>query len=356
MLPRTTAFQSFNLFFKKASGGQTMFNRKFIPAVIMSITLGALTASASYAQRSGPFPGSPPQGTPAPFSPVTTLRTPLIPGQPTGAPFQAPIEGAPPAIGDGPTPVGVHPGMLSSPELMPWVPAIPANQIDNDFSGIPLGINPAIVSPPGVLGPSLTGVVPAPPSTPGADPGSLTAPAGFINASQQVNIIPTGGFAGTGGYNTTIPTQRRGGQETHQWGYRGRNSMIGGVGGDGSQDNVTRMGPWAGWGAVTGVPTGNGLRSSSIDLGGGQRFQAGGAIIPTGSTIQDFGLSNTRDNPVGALQANQSYEFGQGMRRIPIYSHKTTDFGLPYTQFAPGNITAQKYGQRLLPTGVITNF
>lgn len=330
-----------------------MFNRKFIPALVSAITLSATTTLASYAQ---PWPGSPPQGGAAPGSPVTTLRTPLIMGQPTGAPFQAPIEGAPPAIGDGPTPVGVHPGMGSAPELMPWIPAVPANQIDNNFSGIPLGISPAIVSPPGVLGPSLTGVVPAPPSTPGFDPGSLTAPAGFVNASQQVNIMPQGGFAGTGGYNTTIPTQRRGGQETHQWGYRGRNSMIGGIGGDGSQDNITRMGPWAGWGAVTGVPTGSGLRSSAIDLGGGQRFQAGGAIIPTGSTIQDFGLSATRNNPIGALEANQSYEFGQGMRRIPMYSSKTTDFGFPYTQFSPGNVTAQKTGQRLLPTGVITNF
>ncbi len=330
-----------------------MFNRKFIPAVFSAITISATCALASSAQ---PWPGSPPQPGSPPGSPVSTLRTPLIQGAPNGAPFQAPIEGAPPAIGDGPSPAGVNPGMGSSPELMPWVPAIPANQIDNNFSGIPLGISPAIVSPPGVLGPSLTGIVPQSPSTPGMDPGSLSAPPGFINASQQTNIMPYGGFAGTGGYNTTVPTQRRGGQETHQWGYRGRNSMIGGFGGDGSQDNVERMGPWAGWGAVTGVPTGNGLRSGSIDLGGGQRFQAGGAIIPTGSSIQDFGLSATRNNPIGALQANQSYEFGQGMRRIPMYSSKTTDFGFPYTQFSPGNVTAQKTGQRLLPTGVITNF
>jgi len=41
-------------------------------------------------------------------------------------------------------------------------------------------------------------------------------------------------------------------------------------------------------------------------LGGGTRFQAGDCVIPTGSTIQDFGLSSTRNNPIGALQANQS--------------------------------------------------
>lgn len=132
--------------------------------------------------------------------------------------------------------------------------------------------------------------------------------------------------------------------------------MIGMGPDDGSQDNVERLGPWAGWGAVTGVPTGNGLRHNSIDLGGGMRFQAGGDVISTGSTIQDFGLSSTRTNPIGALDANQSYEFGQGMRRIPIYSSKTTDFGLPFTQFSPANVTAQKNGQRLLPTAVITNF
>lgn len=329
--------------------------RKLVPAVVMAaMTLSSSSLSAFAA--SGGWPGSPIQGSPAPGSPVGTLRTPLIQGQPTGAPFQCPPEGAPPAIGDGPTPAGVNPGMGGAPELMPWIPAIPANQIDNNFSGIPLPVTPAIVSPPGVLGPSLTGVVPSPPSTPGYDPGSLQSPAGFINSSQQVNVMPTGGFAGTGGYNTSINTIRRGGQETKQWGIRGRNSMIGMGPDDGSQDNIERMGPWAGWGTVTGVPSGNGLRSSAIDLGGGTRFQAGDCVIPTGSTIQDFGLSSTRNNPIGALQANQSTEFGQGMRRLPMYSSKTTDFGFPYTQFSPANVTAQKTGQRLLPTGVITNF
>jgi hypothetical protein len=333
-----------------------MLNRKFFPAMITAVTLSATTALASYASHSGPWPGSPPQAGGAPGGPVTTLRDPLIPGEPTAAPFQSAPEGPPPPIGNGPTPAPVNPGMGGAPELMPWVPAVPANEIDLGSSGIPLGISPAIVSPPGILGPSLTGIVPAPPSTPGTDPGSLTAPPGFINDAQQVNIIPTGGFAGTGGYYTTIPTQRRGGQETHQWGYRGRNAAIGGIGGDGSQDNVARLGPWAGWGTVTGVPTGDGLRQSSIDLGGGQRFKAGGTKISTGSSIQDFGLSATRDNPIAALNAQQSYEFGQGFRREPIYSSKTTDFGFPFAQFSPANEDAQKTGQLLLPTGVITNF
>lgn len=332
-----------------------MFKHKFLPALITAVTLGS-TALSALAASPGPWPGSPPQGTPPPGGPVTTLRDPLILGQPNGAPFVPAVPGQPPAIGDGPIPVGVTPGMGGPTTLLPWVPAIPSNQIDQGFSGIPLPVTPAVVSPPGVLGPSLTGIVPPSPSTPGYDPGSLTAPMGFINAAQQTNIIPTGGLAGTGGFYTSIPTMRRGGQETHQWELRGMNSQIGGVGGDGSQDNVARLGPWAGWGTVTGVPTGDGLRNSSIDLGGGARFKTGGVVIPTGSTIQDFGLSATRNNGIGALDANQSYEFGQGRHREPMYSSKTTDFGLPYTLFSPANETAQKTGQRMLPTAVLTNF
>ena len=113
--------------------------------------------------------------------------------------------------------------------------------------------------------------------------------------------------------------------------------MIGGLGGDGSQDNITRLGPWAGWGTVTGVPTGDGLRNSSIDLGGGQRFKIGWCLYSNGSTIQDFGLSSTRNNPIPSLDAQQSYEFGQGQRREPHYTSKTTDFGFPFRQFSAAN-------------------
>ncbi|MBX9939983.1 MAG: hypothetical protein K2Y32_12055 [Candidatus Obscuribacterales bacterium] len=325
-------------------------------SLTLAITLGSAFGTAAQAASPGPWPGSPPQGTPAPGAPVSTLRTPLIPGQQTGAPFIPAIEGQPPAIGDGPTPVPVTPGMGGPPTLLPWVPSIPTTQIDNNFSGIPLPVSPAVVSPPGVLGPSLSGIVPAPPSTPGADPGSLTAPMGSFNPAQQVNIRPTGGIAGTGGYYTSIPTVRRGGQETRQYDLRGRNSAIGMGPDDGSQDNIERLGPWAGWGTVTGVPTGNGLRHSALDLGGGMRFQAGGQTISTGSTIQDYGLSSTRNNPIASLNANQSYEFGQGRRRLPIYSHRTTDFGLPLTMPSPANSNPQKTGQKLLPSAVITNF
>jgi len=289
--------------------------------------------------------------------PASTLRDPLIPGAPSAPPFVPPADGQPPAMGDGPTPAPVIPGMTSPSTLLPWIPAIPANQINNGTSGIPLPFGPPVEMPPGVLGPLLTPFIPAPPSTPGADPGILTAPQSSFNPSQLENINPSGGIPGTGGFNTSIPTVRRGGQETHQWELRGRNSsLIPGMG-DGSQDQVTRLGPWAGWGVPFGVATGDGLRNNSIDLGGGQRFQVGGGpIIPTGSTVQDFGLSSTRDNFIQGLQAQQSTEFGQGWRRIPQYSSNTTDFGFPYTQFDPANITPQKTGQRLLPRAVLTNF
>ncbi len=283
-----------------------------------------------------------------------TLRNPLVPCAPANAPFVPAPEGQPPPIGDGPTPVPVTPGMGGSPELKPWVTSIPSNTIDQYSSGIPLPVSPGVVSPPGVLGPALSPFIPPPPSTPGPDPGQLTAPMGSFNPAQLVNVMPGGGLPGTGGYYTTIPTVRRGGQETHQWGYRGRNSVMGG-GGD-SQDEVTRLGPWAGWGVPYGVPTGDGLRNNSIDLGGGMRYSVGGVKIPTGTSLQDYGLSSTRDCPVEGINAQQSFEFGQGWRRIPLYSSNTTDFGLPYMQFNPANTNPQKMDQLMVPSAIETNF
>jgi hypothetical protein len=203
----------------------------------------------------------------------------------------------------------------------------------------------------------MTPFVPGPSSTPGADPGSLTAPQGSFNPARSQSINAQGGIPGTGGYNGSIPTQRRGGQQTHQWEIRGRNSsLISGIG-DGSQSEITRLGPQAGWGLPYGVATGNGPRNSSIDLGGGQRFKVGGGpTISAGDAIQDFGLSTMRGNNILGLGAQQSTEFGQGWRRIPKYSSNTTDFGMPYTQFNPSNLTSQERGQRLLPNAVITNF
>lgn len=297
---------------------------------------------------------------------TTTLRNPLIPGAPSAPPNSAPPEGQPPAVGDGSTPAPVTPGDGGSPELLPWVPFIPANQIDQGSSFVPLP-PPSTESPPGVLGPSLN--VPRSPSTPGADPGILTNIGGLGNPADLVNVNAGGGLPGTGGYYTTINKVRRGGQESHEWGgdghVTGYNSVFGG-GGD-SQDVVELTGPLAGFGVPYGVPTGNGynkgpagsnddLRHSDIDLGGGMRFKSGQTKISTGKSLQDFGLSATRNNGIGALNAWQSTEFGQGFRRIPLFSHKSTDFGFPYTQFDPANVTPQKTGQLLLPSAVETNF
>lgn len=324
-----------------------MFNFRILPPVIAAVALCVLHSPDANAQAS------------------STLRNPLIPGALSSPPFVCPPEGQPPAIGDGPTPAPVVPGHGGSPELMPWVPAIPSNQIDQGTSGVPLPVGPPVEMPPGVLGPMLTPFIPKAPSTPGADPGQLTAPAGYINPAELHNIIPTGGLPGTGGYNTTINKIRRGGQETHQWGVRENQSILGG--GGPTQDIITEFGPLAGWGMPFGVPSGNGynkgpagtnddLRHSAIDLGGGQRFKAGSCKIPTGSTLMDYGLSATRDNGIGALNSWQSTEFGQGFRRIPVYSSKTTDFGFPYTIFDPSNVNAQKQDHLLLPTAVETNF
>jgi hypothetical protein len=326
-------------------------------SIFSTLIVAAAFGSLATAANAQPWPGSPVQPGGMPMAPVETVRTPLIDGAPSSAPFVPAPEGQPPAIGDGSTPVGVNPGVLGSPvTLLPWVPTIPANQINNSTSGIPLPINPAVQSPPGVLGPALTPFIPAPPSTPGPDPGSMQAPMGFWNPAQEININPMGGLPGTGGYYTSVPTQRRGGQETHQYSYRGRNSVLGGGGTDGSQDNIERLGPWAGFGAVTGVPSGNGWRNSAIDLGGGQRFQAGGTTIPTGSTVQDYGLSSTRQNGILGLTAQQTTEFGQGLRRTGVYSNKSTDFGFPYQQFDPMNTNPQKRDQLLTPSAIITNF
>lgn len=319
----------------------------------ISLTVAIAAPSAALAQSA---PQSTSNGCNLVGAPAFGLRSPIVAGSQTGLPFVPAQEGMPPAPGDGPTGAPVVPGHSGAPTLLPWVPSIPSNDIRGGSSGIPIPFSPAIQSPPGVLGPLLTPFVPSSPSTPGADPGMLTAPMGSTNPAAQLPINPDGGIPGSGGYCTTIPTVRRGGQQTRQYELRGRNSALGGLGGDGSQDQVNLLGPMAGYGVPFGVSTGNGMRNSSLDLGGGQRFSLGGQTISTAQTIQDYGNSAMRYNGISALHANQSTEFGQGMRRVPVYSNKTTDFGFPYTQFSPSNVPNQKRNQMLLPKAVVTNF
>ena len=322
---------------------------------VLSITVAIAAPTAAFAQVAGNTQNTS-NGCNLVGAPAFGLRSPIVAGSQMGIPFIPAREGAPPAPGDGPTGAPVIPGHSGPSTLIPWVPSVPSNMIGGGNSGIPIPFSPAIQTPPGVLGPLLTPFVPAPPSTPGADPGMLQAPMGSINPSAQLPINPDGGIPGTGGYCTSIPTVRRGGQSTRQYELRGRNSALGGLGGDGSQDQVQLMGPMAGYGVPFGVATGNGMRNSSIDLGGGQRFSIGGQTISTAQTIQDYGNSAMRYNGVSALHANQATEFGQGMRRVPVYSNKTTDFGFPYTQFSPSNVPNQKRNQMLLPKAVVTNF
>jgi len=304
---------------------------------------------------------------------TTTLTDPLIPGQQSTLPFTAPADGAPPPVGSGSTPLPVTPGMSGPSTLLPWVLNNSSTDIDQSSSGIGLPVTPSIATPPGVLGPLLTPFIPPAPSTPGAQPNYLPPLNGYANPAQMApgGVLPAGGLPGTGGYYSSINNVRRGGQDTVQYEERGRVSTLGGtpVTGsltDNSQDDVYQFGPLAGFGVPYGVPTGNGYnngvagsnndnRNSSIDLGGGQRTKIGGIVIPSGQSIQDYGASATRNNAIGALKAGQSTEFGQGFWREPITTSNTTDFGLPYKDFAQ-NAGVQAVGQLQNPNAVETNF
>ncbi len=324
-----------------------MLTRKLQKSLAMAIAFGGIMAQAAFSQ------------------PATTLYDPLVPGAPSSLPFVPPPNQPLPPIGCGPTPFPVNPGMGGPPTLLPWVPNMPSYNIDRGSSGVGLPVSPSIATPPGVLGPLLTPFIPPSPSAPGPAPNLLTAPTGYIVPSQELPVNPGGGLPGTGGYYTTINNIRRGGQQTHQFEERGLYSTLGG--GGNSQDEVTQFGSLAGYGVPYGVPTGNGYnngpagsnnsnRNSSIDLGGGQRFEIGGTVIPLGQTLQDAGDSALRNNVIGALQAQQSTDFGQGLRREPLFSSSTTEFGCRYQQFNPANVGYQKTGQLLNPNAVETNF
>ena len=206
-----------------------MLNSKIIQAALATFVVASALSQAASAQG------------------ITTLRDPLIPGAQETAPILPPVDGPPPPPGCGPTPWGVTPGMGGSPGFEPWVPNIPADTINVNNSGIGLPVSPPIALPPGVLGPSLTPIIPNEPSTPGAAPPYLYVdgnnPTGLVEPSEIVQVNQGGGLPGTGGYNTTIPKVRRGGQQTHQWEERGLYSTLGG--GGNSQDEVTEFGPLA---------------------------------------------------------------------------------------------------------------
>jgi hypothetical protein len=330
-----------------------MFNLKPFKVAMMTLVIGSTLSQAVNAQG------------------ITTLRDPLVPGAQETMPIVPPVDGPPPPPGCGPTPWPVTPGMGGSPGFEPWVPSVPSNSLGwSGTTGIGLPIAPPIALPPGVLGPSLTGVVPHEESTPGAAPPYIYVdgnnPTGLVAPEEVVNVNTGGGLPGTGGYNTTISKVRRGGQDTVQWEQRGLFSVLGG--GGNSQDEVTETGPLAGLGVPFGVPTGfgynkgpagtnNDLRLSSIDLGGGMRTSIGGTKISTGSTLQDFGSSALRNNGIAGLTAHQSTEFGQGIRREPVNASQTHQFGCPFQQFRQADVNPQANPAVLgAPIAVETNF
>ncbi|HEY9678460.1 MAG TPA: hypothetical protein V6C76_10655 [Drouetiella sp.] len=132
---------------------------------------------------------------------ATGLRTPLIQGAPNAAAGEAPMQGDPPPVGSGSTPMGVTPGMTSGYAPPPSdVPMPPMSPLDRGSGG---GVNSYVQ-------PFLT----PPPSTPGVDPGMLPTPlSGASQAAVQVNINPGGGYPGD-----QAPQTRTGRQTSRDFG------------------------------------------------------------------------------------------------------------------------------------------
>lgn len=144
---------------------------------------------------------------------TTDMFTPLIPGALSSPPGIAPIPGSPPPIGSGMTPVPVTPGMTGAPTLLPWVNNVPANTMGIANSTMTLPVAPSVAMAPGTLGPSLTGSIPGPPSTPGANPGMLNVPANYNLSAAQVSVNAGGSLP-----NGAAPIYGRGGQATRDFG------------------------------------------------------------------------------------------------------------------------------------------
>ena len=300
---------------------------------------------------------------------TTTLTNPLVPGAYSQMPLVPAPLGRPPAPGNnGSTPLPPPVGMTGAPTGIPSIPAIPSNQLGSSFSGLNFPATNPLGLPPGVANLIYAPLVPSSPSVTGA---ALPSINGFGNPAQSTLLQPTGGYAGTGGYYSTIPKIRRlGTNKTTQYELRGRTAVLGG--GGNSQDEVTQFGPLAGYGVVNGVPTGGGYnngpagsnnanRVSSMDLGGGMRTRLGGAVLSTGKTVQDLnGYNVLYGNATPTLGAHLSTDFGQGastafssVGRTPSY---TTDFGFPLRPQTSLNAHPNEPGRIGVTSGVLTNF
>jgi hypothetical protein len=128
---------------------------------------------------------------------------------PQAAPSTPPLV----APGSGANPPAVNPGMAGPAELMPWVPNIPANTIDQSDTQLNLPYGPSSLMAPGTLGPALSGSIPPPPSNPAAAPGMLQAPQGQNLAAADVNIGTDGTWPGD-----DAPKTRTGRQSTQDFG------------------------------------------------------------------------------------------------------------------------------------------
>ncbi len=200
-------------------------------------------------------------------SPTNSLRTPLIIGAPSTPTNMAAPVGQAPAIGDGAVPCGVTPGMTGPSTLLPYHSMTPANSINSPSYVVPF--NPATLSTPGSFGPST--YAPAPPSTPGYDPGMVHGPMNF--RSPPVSVVP---INPGGGIYGSAPTQKWGGQTSTDFGrYRTHGTRKFDFGqqemGSCSQDGPNQMRPGA-------VPT--------QDLYG-RRFPARSGM-PTTQTIAPY--------------------------------------------------------------------
>jgi hypothetical protein len=304
-----------------------MFKTKVLTLVLASTAVGAFALPSAFAQG------------------TTTFYDPYVPGVQITPPLLPPAAGPMVAPGSGPTPPPVTPGMPGPAESMPWIPTMPVNSFGGN-TGLSLPIGPQVLTPPGVLGPALSGFIPPPASAPGPIPPYLD-PQGGINPSQEVQVPMGGVLPGTGGYYGSMPRVRKGGQKTLEFARRELPSIMGG--GGPNQDSVTLMGPLAGYGTIYGIPTGEGynngpagsnndLRQTSVDLGGGARMKVGNQIISTNQSIQDYGNNVLRTTPIGGITARQSTDMGQGVHGSGVNAGKTTDFGGNFQPFNPANI------------------
>jgi hypothetical protein len=132
-------------------------------------------------------------------SQYTTLRQPLIEGQPSAAPFQAPALGDPPPIGSGDVPPMEITGMPGSPVAPPSAVAVPPV-----MGGDITSVNAAVA-----------GYLTPPPSTPGADPGNINGSSGGYGLQAPVG---TGNINAGGGISFSAPTTRWAAQRSTDYG------------------------------------------------------------------------------------------------------------------------------------------